>query len=403
MLTEDLLFVSRSGRYIKPCFILPDDTELQKLADELISLFRNAAQQHLCRREFQDIVMPYRELNSRIMPVNALLKLLDDRTDRGVAQENIDYPALRRELFAGASKILAEGDFQEYRKFVSGEHLDPYSDLPEFDRMLKFDDISAVGLLNLYNCSLVQTLLLKAEKITVMTDSEDQLQLRKLLKYLKFFRLLCNIGRSSSGALKLDISGPFSIFGTTRKYALNLASFFPAVLLLDRWEIRAEIKGRSSSLILKLDETSQLVSHYRNFSGYVPAEIKLFHRRFSEKSGNWQISGETPLFNAGRGYYLAPDLSFTSKTDGIVIHLELFHRWHKCQLEQRLELLERRTDMPLIIGIDRALCDGTKFEQYEEKYPQAVKRCFLFRDFPGVDTVIRMLEKQSAPDGSRKS
>ena len=393
MLTSDLVSYSKSGRYIKPCFISSSDPELNKIAGELLDICRLAAQKRICRRDFQDMVMPLRELDSKKNPVNALLKLLEERMVSTSALEEVDYPAMRRELFAESSKLLGREDHSGYEAFLSGTHPDPYGDLPEFDRITGFEEINSRGLLDLYNCALVQALLLKAQRVTVITSSTDQLQLRKLLKYLKFFRLLCDIGKNSAGALKLEISGPFSIFGTTRKYALNLASFFPAVLLLDRWELRAEITGRNSVSVLRLDETSQLVSHYRSFSGFVPPEIRLFHRNFAEKCPAWQISGDTPVFNASRGQYIVPDLSFTSAGDGVVIHLELFHRWHSGQLEQRLELLERRQDMPLVIGIDRALCDGEKFEELKEKYPAAAARCFLFRDFPGVDTVARTLDK----------
>ena len=118
----------------------------------------------------------------------------------------------------------------------------------------------------------------------------------------------------------------------------------------------------------------------------------LTSKKLLKKSTDWQITGDTPLFIAGKGTYFVPDLSFTGK--GKTIHLELFHRWHRFQLENRLELLERRDDISLIIGIDRSICDEDTFDMLIEKYPKAMSKSFRFRDFPGVDTVEKMLNKQ---------
>ena len=79
MLTSDLVSYSKSGRYIKPCFISSSDPELNKIAGELLDICRLAAQKRICRRDFQDMVMPLRELDSKKNPVNALLKLLEER------------------------------------------------------------------------------------------------------------------------------------------------------------------------------------------------------------------------------------------------------------------------------------------------------------------------------------
>ena len=391
MLTSDLIYTSRSGRYIKPCFIDPSDKQLAALAENLLSICRTAANNRTAGKDLEEYFAAFRAMDSKSVPVNALLKLLDERFEKESASPETDYFQKRKELFSRSANLLKEGKFEEFMQNAAENTFDPYGDLPEFDVVTAFRDITAKELLERFNTALVQAILLKAEKLTVTVDSSDHGELRRMLKYLKFFRLLCDIKKDASGALKLEISGPFALFGPTRKYALNLAAFFPAFIRLKKWELRAEIKNRSSSVILKLDESSQLVSHYRNFSNYVPDEIRLFHRLFAEKSKDWQITGDTPLFIAGKGTYFVPDLSFSG--NGKVIHLELFHRWHRFQLEKRLELLERRKDITLMIGIDRSICDEETFDLLTEKYPQAMTNAFRFRDFPGVDTVERMLKK----------
>ena len=394
MLTSDLIHTTRSGKFIKPCFIDPFSPELLELADNLILLCKEAVKKRLARSVFLESFSGIKALDSKIYPVNALLKLLEERIEFQTGSAELDYPALRRELFLKSAKLLAEG-FSEaaFTKYFPKTTPDPYGDLPEFDTAVSFRDLASRELLERYNTALVQAILLKAEKLTVTVGEADPAELRRMLKYLKFFRLLAEISKNSAGNLKIEISGPFSLFGPTRKYALNLAAFFPAVIRLESWKLRAEIKTRSGSdAVLKLDNSSGLVSHYRHFSAYVPEEIRLFHQFFKDKTNEWEIIGDTPVLLAGNGRYLVPDLSFQHKTDARIIHLELFHRWHRGQLENRLEYLERKENLQLIIGIDRAICDEELCGILTKKYPGAMAKSFRFRDFPGVDTVLKKLD-----------
>ena len=77
---------------------------------------------------------------------------------------------------------------------------------------------------------------------------------------------------------------------------------------------------------------------------------------------------------------------------GLELHLELFHRWHRGQLERRLELLDRRPELPLLLGIDRALADDDGFAALCGKHPALAGRLYRFRDFPGVDRTVKMLD-----------
>ena len=231
-----------------------------------------------------------------------------------------------------------------------------------------------------------------AKSLQIRADHADPAELRRLFKYLKFFRLLAEI-RQDGPAYIIRISGPLAIFSNTRKYALQLAAFFPAVLLLKKWKLTAEIEWKNRSLQLILDEKSNLRSHYRNFSAYVPEEIAMFHRLFREKIKDWVIVGETPVLTAGDGESFFPDLSFREAASDRVIHLELFHRWHKHQLESRLAYLAAHDNIPLLLGIDRSIADENAVTDCLTRYPDLAGKLFLFRDFPGVDRVAKLLRE----------
>lgn len=413
MLTRELLkFQWRNG--IRPLFVDASDPERLALAAELLAVYRGGVEARMRRGELEELADVL--LKGAHDPVFAagLNKLILDRCSFDPARE-VDYPAERRRLFTHAAAQLqaAGGDRERYGAavralggacdFMAG---DIYGDLPDNERLTGWRELRPTELLHRYNLALVQGLLFYAGELQVTAADPDPAELRRLFKYLKFFRLLAEVRRlpeeRRGGAVgpvtgvSIAVSGPYSLFANTRKYALQLASFFPALVNLAKWTLRAEIRMPNRTGVLKLDHSAGLVSHYRNFSSYVPEEIRMFHRLFREQCAEWRIVGESPFLPGGPGGELIfPDLSFRRSSDGRLVHLELFHRWHRGPLDRRLELLREHPELPLILGIDRALADDDAFQALLDRDPDFERRIYRFRDFPGVDRTFRMLEKFS--------
>ena len=388
------MFRFRSGKF-QIRFADADDPDLLLSAERLIACFLRAAERRLTRRELEDELEIFRSGPEKKV-ADGLIKLLTDRTEF-VSPQEFDYTELRSKVFAAVPSALARcaEDLAAYRESmekVSGVS-DIYGDLPGHERIKAFTPLRGRELLDRYNLALAQGMLFYAEKLTVKVSDPDPAELRRMLKYMKFFRLLAQVISARDSSLEIEMSGPFSLFGPTRKYALNLAVFLPAAVRLKTWSVDAVLNAGGRTGSLHLDESSGLVSHYRNFSAYVPEEVKLFHRLFSEKSKTWKIVGDTPLIQAGPQDFIVPDLSFADGAGGIV-HLELFHRWHKVQLENRLKTLEKKK-LPLIAGIDRSLMDTSAFDALLAEKPALARHIFLFADFPGVETTLRMLGKIS--------
>ncbi len=428
MLTRELLkFQRRKG--IRPLFVDPADPERLSLAAELLAVYRGGAEARMRRGELDELTEVLRKGAHDAVFAAGLNKLILDRCSFDPVRE-VDYPAERRRLFTHAACRLPEaaGSVERYGEllgeleggydFMAG---DIYGDLPDNERLTGWREFYPAELLHRYNLAQVQGLLFYAEKLEITAADSDPAELRRLFKYLKFFRLLAEMrcdsvppsapGRGKRGkaekdkkereaiavsAVSITVSGPYSLFANTRKYALQLASFFPALVNLSKWSLEAEIRLPNCSGTLKLDHSAGLVSHYRNFSSYVPEEIRMFHKFFREQCDSWRIVGESPFIPGGSGGELIfPDLSFRRVSDGKVVHLELFHRWHRGQLDRRLELLSERPELPLVLGIDRALADDETFQSLLARDPGFASRIYRFRDFPGVDRTVRILDQFS--------
>ena len=393
MLNLDLLRTTyRNGRFY--CrFADCGKEENLSLAAALTAIFREG--HNKCRSELAALTKALCAAAHDPKFASGVEKIITDSAEFDAPDPEVDYAAMRRELFLRSGAALKkEGDFSEehYRSLYPHPAQDIYGDLPDFEVLRSFREMTPQGVLQRYNTALVQTMLLYTSKLTLTLSDPEHGELRKLVRFMKFFRLLAVIRSCGRNTIELELSGPGALLENARKYGLLLASFFPAVPLLKKYKLSAELEIRSRKGRLELDQSSGLVSHYTNISAYVPEEIRLFHRLFREKGADWCIVGETPFIHMGKEGICFPDLSFRNESDE-VCHLELFHRWHKGELPKRMEFMEKNPEIPLIAGIDRGAVSEEKWTDLVRTFPGAAERCFRFRDFPGVDTVLKTLEK----------
>jgi predicted nuclease of restriction endonuclease-like RecB superfamily len=409
MLTKDLLKFRRRGDYIKPVFIGTVDPMLLELAEKLLAVYSFEQDSGgMTRGEISELVEPVLKSVSDPKISRGLNKLIQDRCIFEQPAE-YDYAEMRRQVFRRSAELLKQHtEFETYRETIlndpeNGDFVrqDIFADLPENEHLVKLKPMFPRELLERYNCAQVQSLLIYADEMEIKVADDRQAEMRRLFKYLKFFRLLADIEQlkpssSEKGFLKmrLSVSGPASLLENTRKYGLQLASFFPAVCAMRKWSLKADVKLKDKRYRLILDESSGLVSHYRNFSAYVPEEIAMFHRLFKQKVEDWKIVGDTPFIKGQGQEIIFPDLSFCDSA-GQVMHLELFHRWHYGSLLKRLEFCEKNMDLPLLLGVDRSLLNNAELKTLLDAHPYFSERGFLFRDFPGVDRVHKMLSAVS--------
>jgi len=419
MLTKDLLRFRSVGGAAKPQFVDPAEPQLLRLAAELLECYRLGDGETVSARELEEQTAPLISVARDLKLAKGLNKIILDRC-RFVLPEGFDYAAHRRDIFLASARILRDGPEEltpEALRTAVGDAVDPsarpllernlYADLPGNEMLSQPPSMYPKELLERYNCTLVQSLLLYSGSMEVTVTEPEPAKMRRLFKYLRFFRLLAKVtasgrlpGKNSDAApteLKLEIDGPTSLFEQTTRYGLQLASFFPALCGLQNWKLKTTVKPRERELRLTLDQEFGLVSPYHNFGAYVPEEFGMFEKLFAEKCSDWQIAAGAFLFQRDTREVFFPDFSFRPAGGaGATIHLELFHRWHATPLLRRLEYLEQHPELPLILGVDRALSKRPELAARLEASTFFQTSGFLFRDFPGVDTVERTLRKKMA-------
>ena len=406
VLTKGLVQCRIDHGRVRPRFVDATSAELLALAEELLALYQ--VEPPSTRAEIEENARALIGGQRDVKLAKGLHKLIQDRatfSQPGTA----DYGATRAKIFAASARLLQAGppdDPDACYQAILAEVAPPeeifergiYGDHPQFEHLLKAPELGPRQLLERYNAGLVQALLLTAGELTVKVSSPEPAQLRRLFKYLKFFRLLARIQTSKAQrngevrAMELEVAGPASVLGQNRRYSLQLASFFPAVCALDKWRLETTVEWKGERRELRLDQRSGLVSHYRNFSAYVPEEIHVFHQQFRAKETGWEIIAQAVPLRLGGQETVFPDLSFQNG-EGDVIHLELFHRWHAGALVRRLEQLAADPDPALVLGVDRAVARKKEVAAALEGCPWFEDRGFLFRDYPTVERTRKCLAR----------
>jgi len=412
MLNRTLATIFCRKGQLCPAFVDTRRPDCLMLAEQLLGIYRSAAEAKQPFAEVDDMAQAIVNGAQNRRMALALRKLLEERCTFS-NQSGLDFQALRAPVFAAAAKLLRSAEelpsIQEYQRLLvervgSNPLLDAgqlYGDLPDNDQLLEFKELNATQLLERYNLGLVQALLLEADCMEAVVATADAPRLRRLFMYLRFFNLLAKVkadempaaGEASGKMMRLRmvIDGPASILEHSRQYGVKLAAFFPVLCTMEEWQLEAQVMWKEHPALLRLDQSSGLKCQYHNFAAYVPDEVRLFREHFEETVPEWKLVGETPFLRGEGSELIVPDFSFRND-DGLVVHLELFNRWHANGVEERLTWLERHPEVPMVLGVDLTLLRKPEIADRLEASEWFARRGFTYRDYPTCGKVKKALK-----------
>ena len=403
MLTKDLLQYKTKKGQILPQFVNPADNQLLAIAEQLIAVFEaspDTPRATLLESSKQIIdSTPEAPIVKR-----GLEKLLLDRTEFDTAP-NEELIAFRHKLFTETSRLLSEKQFQDYAAYereVSRIMADEspteetalraklYADLPSCQPVLTFNTLSAERLLHRYNAAQVQGLLLHCNTLTLKLADSMTAELRQLFKYLRFNQLLSTI-RKEAELYHITVDGPLNLFYKTKRYGMNLANFFVAVLHQPKWELAAEIQFRNKQhYLLSLDESCGIKPISQQFLAYIPEDIQLFQAMLQNKTDDWQIRPGSQFLPLAGDFYCFPDYQLVHKS-GVETAIELFHPWHQGHLIARLNTLAEQKDVSLILGVSKELEKKPLIAETLETSTYFAQFGFTFRDVPTMRSLLPIL------------
>jgi len=385
MLTRDLLRWRLSGEQVLPTLLRMTPGQIA-LSQQLVDFYQQVVGQR--RRDISEQLVLLQHQTRSLVVARGLCHLLEGAA---TYRDPADSAALRARAFCVSTRLLARplADGEAHGAAVAAElGLDLatlreqlYSDLPDAAVLETAPRITPRALIESYNLGLCQGLLLGAKQLSVSIAAAGTAVRRRLLRALRWRRLLAEIRQEPDGTLALLISGPASVLDGASRYGLQLALFLPELAALPRWQARCELElpRRQGRGIMELTDATGLVAAVQH-PGYVPPEFAQLTSGLSERLQPWTCE-EPGLLALRSGEVVVPDLQLRHGVDGRVYAVELFHRWHAHALERRLAQLGDGLLPGLVIGIDRALSRSPRGKELVA-HPAFARYGFLFSELP---------------------
>lgn len=347
MLTTDLALSWQRGGRTGPRSIDTHDPSYRHDANELIKLFE--AHEGRTRAELEGELTAYVGVGIDYKILRGLIKLLTDRCEFEIASP-VDPVEIRRAVFlkaqafhpvtteSGARASVVTEAARELNHPPETLLANLYADLPENQKLAQFEKITDGELLELYNVAQAQALLYRCVEMRLWVEPQNAAAYRELFALIKAYRLIHTIKGSPAAGYEVRLDGPVSMFHRSQKYGVQMAVFFPALLLCKGWRLRAEIaqKPGTSTAFFELDsDQRQLHSHYLEATPYQNPVPEKLYGSWQNLDGEWKLERGSQVVDLGDSAFI-PDF-ILSHADGRQVYLEILGFWTPRYLQGRLK------------------------------------------------------------------
>lgn len=365
MLTADLVRATRrKGKLTITKWKKGDREEAAAISTQLIEATKASVGK--TRGEHAEALASIMAGPRKVKLVAGLRKLIEDRCEFEQVSE-VSPVALRKQVFEEAALRRREDRFdrQALLTEIASEHqtdvetLERWmvADLRDEQRLLSFDALKGETLVDIYDQSSMQAVLLRAETLVAQVHCKEPSMIRTLFRKLKFFQLLFEIEPlPDEGSYRITLSGPMSLFRSSTKYGLKLALALPWIQACDRWAIDAELRWGKDRSRVTFSAEGRSQAHKRDTDEQddpIAALITKQQRRVDKGTSEWAPKLCTEVFNLPGVGVCVPDLVF-EKGDARV-YFEALGFWSRDAVWKRVELAEAGLDVPMVFACSKRL------------------------------------------------
>jgi predicted nuclease of restriction endonuclease-like RecB superfamily len=371
MLTKDLLRVSRRGGGYQPQFA---DAGHEELAARVIGCYQGHVDGP--RERLQEALTEIERESDDFKLVRGFAKLLD-RDATWEVRSPVDPARARKAAFAAgeAVGVVAEDD--------RGRALDRAADhlgtTPEAVERSLYADLDRREVLSTveprwdpadlvarYNLSLAQTALFDATEIRIRSSDP-----RALVAAVKRLGLMYEVYSGSTGESagdggtggrdwELVVTGPDSLFRSTRRYGTQFARLLRTVAKTADWQLTATVDDRGTDRTMQLSDDDPVtvpgadpIAEDR-FDSAVEAE---FATRFRSLDFDWTLVREPEPLAAGRRVMI-PDFAFEHEYADFRVFFEIMGFWTPEYVEKKLGQLDAVEGVEMLVAVDESLGVG---------------------------------------------
>ncbi|MBU2512080.1 DUF790 family protein [bacterium] len=313
--------------------VLKPDTKNLNISSSLVELFANSVNRKRFEIEEEIKAFYIEKVNPKI--VQGFARILFNRCE--FSHANDSDPVLNREKIFSVSasywkdsaspgisidrhkiSILQKANIKS-RSAAEETEVWLFGDVLSNQKVVEFREISAEDLVHRFNIEQVQGLLLHAQSLEFKIKTNHDAAFRQVFQMLKFFQLMYEVRDAEKEWLTIRIDGPASILENARSYGLEIANFFPAILLLTiPWTLSATLKipGRHRRFTLELTDGNPYRTFYRERGVWKNEKIEQLVRRFNDKyPDQYDANIENQLIPLRNNRFLIPDLIIRNQED----------------------------------------------------------------------------------------
>ena len=364
MLTADLVPARRRGDRLEVQRI-PDRyrSGALEVARELLAAFEQGAGHSRAEVDaFCDEVAVSAHLQKR---ANGFRKLLHDRSTFE-PEPGPEPEELRRVLFTHAAALRRDSDAplfdrdEALRRAAVDLGCEPdaverrlFADRKQEHRLTAFEPLTAEALLEHYERSAAQAVLLRALRVTVTLESRQAAGTRALFRKLKFLRLLHRTLPRSAGGYRVVIDGPASMFQASSRYGLQLALLLPALEAAGPWSLEADVVWGPEKQRLRY-ELSGDGAAAKAAQGRLPDEVQKLKERFKALKSDWEVRTAARILELPGVGLCVPDLEFRHPGHPTA-YLEVMGFWSREAVWRRVDLVQGGMKQRVLFAVSSRL------------------------------------------------
>jgi len=397
VLTLDLLQISIRRGEVCPRYIDPENEEFFAIAKSLIRIYNESVGRS--REELSADLEDYLGTGTDFIFHRGLAKLLLDRCEFET-ESKIEPIELRRRIWEASARFHRESIGKAFNRteviqMILDEHpsdaegIDQqmYADLKDQQILQTFRSCTPAWLLQRYNVSLAQAVLLRATSMEVTLDKQPVGKYREVFRKIKFFQLMHQVEGTSATGYTIRLNGPLSLFKSSQKYGMQMANFLPTLLHCEKWQLSAHLLWGKKKVErqFRLAPQQNLRPHTRLTGQWQPEEMTWLLDQFPKLESDWTISNDAEILDLGGRGIMIPDYVF-EHVDGRRVYMEAFGFWRRTVAQSRLELLQEHGPENFILALSKDLFTG------EEDYKDLPGEVYMFRSAPIAREILQVLE-----------
>ncbi|MEF8937029.1 MAG: DUF790 family protein [Halovenus sp.] len=366
MLTKDLLRLSRRGGGYQPQFATDSD---ESLAGRVIGCYQGHVGEQ--RSDLQEALTAIERDSDDFKLVRGFAKLLD-REAAWETDAAIEPPRAREAAFeaAEAVNVVTETEREQALEraadsFGSTSDAVERSLYVDRERREILTDLTVrwtpVELVDRYNLSLAQTALFDSTEVRIRSSDP-----RELISAIKWHGLMYEV-HTEDGDWEIVVTGPDSLFRSTRRYGTRFAKLLRTVASAAEWNLTATIDDRGTERTMQLSDDDPVTvpdaAPEVSFDSEVEAD---FAARFQSLDLDWELVREPEPLVVGESVMI-PDFAFDYRFADYRLFFEIMGFWTPEYVEKKLDQLEAVDGVEMLVAVDESLGVSEEIEARDHR------------------------------------